>query len=155
MLNEGSYGHKFYHKTKHVFPIFALLLYFFNNLLFRARIDLISAPVFQGIKSNVRTSSGMFVSPTERKYPMIQVSFQVTSFQHKCLYHQSISIWANLGSIENDFNSQPWCFRFHWCMMHPLIAKEKNQKHQSKLACEWRDQIYDSWLDGNVNGKCC
>ncbi|XVE81095.1 hypothetical protein DITRI_Ditri15bG0035700 [Diplodiscus trichospermus] len=26
----------------------------------------------KGIKSNVRTSSGMFLSPTERKYPMIQ-----------------------------------------------------------------------------------
>ncbi|MBA0754624.1 hypothetical protein Gogos_000057 [Gossypium gossypioides] len=44
----------------------------------------------KGIKSNVRTSSGMFLSPTEKKYPMIQVSFQVTSLQHKCLYHQSI-----------------------------------------------------------------
>lgn len=28
---------------------------------------------FQGIKSDVRTSSGMFLSPEEKKYPMIQV----------------------------------------------------------------------------------
>lgn len=28
---------------------------------------------FQGIKSDVRTSSGMFLAPEERKYAMIQV----------------------------------------------------------------------------------
>lgn len=30
--------------------------------------------LFQGIKSNVRTSSGMFISAEERDYPMVQVS---------------------------------------------------------------------------------
>ncbi|XWS09309.1 hypothetical protein CRYUN_Cryun40dG0074400 [Craigia yunnanensis] len=32
----------------------------------------VDAKTGKGIKSNVRTSSGMFLSPTERKYPMIQ-----------------------------------------------------------------------------------
>ncbi|XWS22250.1 hypothetical protein CRYUN_Cryun29cG0018300 [Craigia yunnanensis] len=32
----------------------------------------VDAKTGKGIKSNVRTSSGMFVNPTERKYPMIQ-----------------------------------------------------------------------------------
>ncbi|KAE8694905.1 Prolyl 4-hydroxylase 1 [Hibiscus syriacus] len=32
----------------------------------------VDATTGKGIKSNVRTSSGMFLSPTERKYPMIQ-----------------------------------------------------------------------------------
>ncbi|EOY04915.1 Oxoglutarate/iron-dependent dioxygenase - like 10 [Theobroma cacao] len=32
----------------------------------------VDARTGKGIKSNVRTSSGMFLSPTERKYPMIQ-----------------------------------------------------------------------------------
>lgn len=66
------------------------ITYSFKTIFFIGRIDLIAAVVFQGIKSNVRTSSGMFLSPTDKKYPMIQVSFQVTSLQHKFIYHQSI-----------------------------------------------------------------
>lgn len=45
----------------------------FYFLFFKTHNDWNMCSYFQGIKSDVRTSSGMFLSPEERKYPMIQV----------------------------------------------------------------------------------
>lgn len=42
---------------------------------------------FQGIKSDVRTSSGMFLNAEERKYPMVQVSLPSSLLNNFCVYN--------------------------------------------------------------------
>jgi hypothetical protein len=44
---------------------------------------------FQGIKSDVRTSSGMFLNPEERKYPMIQVGLLPSLLFNFCDYNMN------------------------------------------------------------------
>ena len=70
-LDFSLYLHKLYslHKTLHIcFPFKLYLVFIFLTCNGWSMLS-----YFQGIKSSVRTSSGMFLNREEKKYPMIQV----------------------------------------------------------------------------------
>lgn len=80
---------------------------------------------FQGIKSKVRTSSGMFLSPQEKKFPMIQVV---------CFKHNSPIFYINEGLFCSHCQICGLPFILHhypgnlWHIPVSIVIRKNNQK---------------------------